>query len=719
MRLRKEDWYGNYVTLDEAARLEGIKYNTLAHKVARNTNNKFTVKIEKNEIGGKDKVWVAVSSLSPKARKAYGQLRELQAQADIPGMAPETGTEEPWYVGVSLDWYIENYPEQYYRGVERGNVVRNFLEYDGKQRTQYAADCAQERMGKDQRTLYRHAKEYLKAGAWAARKAKEDGGNYDYYQILCLCRKPKPLNRHPSFRPEVEQLIRNIWFNRDFAANRGTKTMLYEKLQEVAGLNGWEKIPSYQSVVRYINWLMEDGAQYNAWYLASHGLREYKNRRMVKGVRDTSKLQVMEIVQGDEHTFDCWVAYTHPNGKVTAIRPKLVAWMDTRSRAILGDLMCRDASSEILKDSLLKLVTTVECVPKYLYIDNGKDYTAEVMIGRKRNDRGGDRHSLIDDGECFDIEFDPVARGFYKGLGIVDDHRAMPYQPWSKGQIERFFGGVCQRFSKWMRSYTGTLTGSLTDSKVNKDIKKMLERGELLTMDEFFEKWTWWLENKYMNHVHSQLKKLGEEHATPRSLFENGDRYYKPLPPKTQLTAIYKVAKKVRVYNTGIRMFGQYYMSAELGAYIDKTVTVKYDPRDITSIWVYNSKGDQLLEVPCRELLLFAPQVPQKAVEELRKEQNRQLRRDREILEENSIPFEEKFREINDRYVGFNPATGGTELMTGGRPKPAKVVSMPEDEAYRKNKQVRRPQEETQQDSKLLEMYAKRGLAKIRAMGEN
>lgn len=57
--------------------------------------------------------------------------------------------------------------------------------------------------------------------------------------------------------------------------------------------------------------------------------------------------------------------------------------------------------------------------------------------------------------------------------------------------------------------------------------------------------------------------------------------------------------------------------------------------------------------------------------------------------------------------------------MIGGKPKTAKVVSMPDDEAYRKNKQVRRPQEEVQESSKLLEMYAKRGLAKIKAIGEN
>ena len=117
-----------YVTLDEAARLEDIKYHTLRQKVLRDTAGKFLTRTEKSEAGGKDKVLVAVSSLSPKARKAYAQLQELQAQADIPDMVPETDTEEPWYVGVSLDWYIENFPEQYYKGVERGNAVRNFLE---------------------------------------------------------------------------------------------------------------------------------------------------------------------------------------------------------------------------------------------------------------------------------------------------------------------------------------------------------------------------------------------------------------------------------------------------------------------------------------------------------------------------------------------------------------------------------------------------------------
>lgn len=116
------------------------------------------------------------------------------------------------------------------------------------------------------------------------------------------------------------------------------------------------------------------------------------------------------------------------------------------------------------------------------------------MTGRDRNDRSG-------------MDFDDTTKGFYKSIGIKDDHRALPYEPWSKGQIERFFRTVCNRFTKWFKSYTGTLTGSKTSDKVTKDIKRMCENGELLTMEEFYEEWHKWLTEVYMHTEHGGLKK--------------------------------------------------------------------------------------------------------------------------------------------------------------------------------------------------------------------
>ena len=60
-----------YVTLSEAAELEGVQYQTMARRTQRNKKN-FVTKTEKSETGGRDVVLVAVSSLSKQARNAWG-----------------------------------------------------------------------------------------------------------------------------------------------------------------------------------------------------------------------------------------------------------------------------------------------------------------------------------------------------------------------------------------------------------------------------------------------------------------------------------------------------------------------------------------------------------------------------------------------------------------------------------------------------------------------
>ena len=317
----------------------------------------------------------------------------------------------------------------------------------------------------------------------------------------------------------------------------------------------------------------------------------------------------------------------------------------------MGDVMCKDANSDILKQSLLKMIYSEPGgVPEYLYIDNGKDYTAKTMTGRDRNDRSG-------------MNFDNETMGFYKSIGIKDDHRALPYEPWSKGQIERFFRTVCNKFTRWMKSYTGTLTGSKTSDKVDKDIKRMLERGELLTLEEFYEKWHEWLTTVYMHTEHSGLKKMGETYKKPYDCFMNEDRYFKAAPPKSYATMLMMKSENVLVRNIGITKWGYEYRSDELCDYIGRKVDIKYDPDDMAVLYVFDQKGKRICEAYCQELLQIAPKVTQKALEEHLKMQKRQQKRDRERLEEARRPFEE----LNEQYVGFNETTGGIELMIGGK----------------------------------------------------
>ncbi|MDE6233438.1 MAG: Mu transposase C-terminal domain-containing protein [Lachnospiraceae bacterium] len=690
-----------YVTLNEAAELENIKYNTMVQKLKRYPE-KFNITKEQREGGGRELTMVAVSSLSKKARTAWKERQRLKEVEKTQTQDTSEMVGTPWYVDEDIDWFIEKHNDEWYKAMEIGNIVREFMEYDEKGRTEYAETFAQERLGKGKRTLYRYVKSYLEAEAWADKLHKKDGGNYEFFKVLCLCRKPKEAGTFPSFTPEVRQAIKNIWFNRQFAQNQGTKEMLYDKLTAIKDANEWDRIPSYKSVVRYINYLMEDEHMRNAWYLASRGEREYRNKIMVKGERNTKDLKVMQVVMGDEHTFDCWVAYTLPNGRVTAVKPHLAAWVDIKSRMILGDVMCKDANSDILKQSLLKLLYhDAGSVPQYIYIDNGKDYTSKGMTGYNRNDRQR-------------LEFDDTAKGFYKSIGIEDYHRSLPYYAWTKAQIERFFETVCNQFTKWFTSYTGTLTGSKTFAKVDKDIKGMLERGELFTMEEFYEKWTEWLHTVYMVKLHSGLKKQGEEFTTPKSCFENAEKYEKALPPKSYATLLMMKSERCFVRNTGIRLGGLSYRSDDLCAYINGYVDVKYDPHDMKTIYVFEN-GKQVCEAYAQELLVFASEhgVEQKALKEHLSRQKKQLKNDRKIVEEANVPF----TEINDQYVGFNEVTGGIDLMIGKKPekKAGKVISLPNDNTYRNGFRAVK-NEEPEEENEYINKKAEEALKALRAL---
>lgn len=692
---------GIYVTLNEAAELEGIKYNTIVQKLIRNPEKYIITKKQRNG-GGRELTMIAVSSLSKKARTAWKEREKLKVIAKVPEQTSGEKLKIPWYVNEDIDWFIENYRDKWYKAIELGNIVREFMDYDGRDKTEFAKTFAEERLGKNMRTLYRYVDDYMEAQAWADKLHKEDGGNYEFFKVLCLCRKPKDAGTFPSFKPEVRQAIKNIWFNKEFAQNQGTKQMLYSKLEEVQAVNGWKKIPSYQSVARYVNYLMEDEHMKNAWYLASRGEREYRNKIMVKGERCTKDLKVMEIVMGDEHTFDCWVSYTHPNGKVTAIRPTLVAWIDIRSRMVMGDVICNHANSDILKVSMLKMLyQDAGSAPQSIYVDNGKDYTSKEMTGYNRNNRKR-------------IEFDDAAKGFYKSIGIEDYHRALPYYAWTKGQVERLFGTVCNQFSKWITSYTGTLTGSRTFAKVKKDVAGMLQRGELMTMEEFFEKWSYWLRNIYMQKPHSGLKKQGEKYITPTECFENADRYEKPLPPKSYATTLMLKSERCYVRNVGIKMQGMTYMSDDLCDYIHEYVDVKYDPHDMGTVYIFQ-KERQVCEAYAQELLVFASEnsVEQKALKEHLRRQKMQIKKDKEKLVEANVSF----AELNNQYTGFNEVTGGIELMIGKKPagKSAKVVTMPEDNTYRngfRSKGTESPQEE----SDYINRKAEEALRALRAL---
>ena len=202
---RKESMAEIYLSLNEVAELEGVPYKTIQQRVNRNPEN-YQLKKEQRECGGKDLSMIALSSLSKKAVAAYKERQKLAEVPAVPGMeevAVSGESEVPWYVNEDVDYFMEQHKTEWYTAMELGNIIREFLDYDSAGRTEFAEHFAQERLGKGKRTLYRYAKSYLEASAWADKLHKQDGCNYDFFKVLCLCRKPKEAGTFPSFTPEV------------------------------------------------------------------------------------------------------------------------------------------------------------------------------------------------------------------------------------------------------------------------------------------------------------------------------------------------------------------------------------------------------------------------------------------------------------------------------------------------------------------------------------
>ena len=684
-----------FIGLKEAAEFEGVKYNTLVQRIKRNPKQ-YKTKTQPQEGGGKEQVLIAVSSLSPKGRKAWRAAQKVDGRDVVIEKRTESA---PWYVGVDLNHYTEQNKKAFYEAVELAARVQDFIDYDGPDRTAYAERYALG-LGVSLPTLYRYVENVLKASAWALKMEKEDGQNRDYFRALALCRKPREKASFPSLTDEQKALIENIWFDRRFAANLGTIEMLYEKFEEVAEGRGWESYPSIKTVARYIKHLMDKPGAESARYLAANGVREWKNKKMLKGRRDATSLKVMEYVVGDEHTFDFWVQWVAPNGKVKAVRPKLVAWMDMRSRAIVGDVACVNANGDTLKESLVKMLYSHPGgVPHILHVDNGKDYTKKELTGQSRKKRN------------IDFAFDAETVGFYQSIGIEEVGRSLPYQPWDK-PIERFFSTVCSKFSKWFESYTGTLTGSKTYAKRQKDVDGMLERGELLTMEEFFEAWTEWKETKYHTREHRGLKDAGERWTTPIEVFENAPRYEKAAPPREYVAMLLMKADTARVYNYGITKFGVTYADSELGKYIGQHVGIKWDIDDVTKLYVYDKEGRKICEAVAPELLAFGPHCSQATLEAHMKAQKQQLKNVREALEDFTTPYELRVEQGRP-----SDAVGKLDLTIKAERSP-KVIALPNDKEYRAEAAASRKAGKKTSGDEFLGKKADDALARLRAMNE-
>lgn len=675
-----------WVRLSEAAELEGEKIHAMVMRISR---GQYTSKSEPNPQGGKPMVYIAAESLSERAREKYKRRQREAMRREL--RESESAEEcEPWYYGIDSAWYVEHYREEFLQKTAMRCEIEKYL--DGKsehykETTEYTEKFAREHLDMSGKQFRRYLKRYADGRKWAAAAAEEWGGNWDMYIVFSLCTPPKK-GRGGKMSDEMKSDIENLWSREMYHKNMQSVQMLYEDAVRLWRQRGEEYIPSVQSVRRYVAVLCEKNS--NIKPLLQYGIEGFRHDVMMKRRRDVGKLKVMELVQGDAHTFDCWVRYVQPNGKETAIRPYLVAFIDTRSRCIVGWGICAQPNAEVIKQVLLHMIypkkdkdNSIQGVPRAVYIDNGKDFTAETLTGRKRTER---------------FDTDEQTKGFYKSIGIEFDKRALPYTPWTKAQIERFFGTLIQGFTKRFESYTGTLTGSKTAGKVKKDIKGMLARGELYDMDEFSAMFEGYINEIYHVKKHSGLEAQNEEKPVPIWVYQNAERYFKAAPPIEYALSLLGKSAERNVYNIGIELAGQTYIHEELGAYVGEKVLCRWREDDMSFITVFDREGRQICRAYPAEKLNPLAERDDEALEEHIHMQRRQLRRAKEEIKELQTPYAQRGLQLPEIDAGVQ-----------------KVVSLPTDKQYLRRSAERAKSQQTRKKESNREIMAQNEFIKQQA----
>ncbi|WP_027364001.1 Mu transposase C-terminal domain-containing protein [Desulfotruncus alcoholivorax] len=651
-----------WLTTSQAAQLEGISRQAAYRKASNGEWIARKQKITTGCGGGGKGYMVALSSLSATARRRfYFKNGQEPAPVELVKDKPEE-KQEP---AASSDTQVMNLAEiealvgkvQFRKMLKKAEFdakpVLEFLDATGN-KTDAALEIA-DRYGISTATLYRRVKDYKQGG------------------VAALMRQLPSLGKGKMRRSvdnDVEKFARAEWLQ----LNKPKVAHVHKKVKKFCEQNGYP-VPSRATIYRVIEDLKEN--EPDLVCLAREGEEEYMKRFAEKAVRNDPEY-VNQIWEGDHHLMDVFVAY---QGK--PVRPWLTAWLDVASRTITGvtlALQCNGrtialalrhgmlrkkisgwdgAISKPMAGALYSLgwdiaelddyagtETPICGIPEVLYIDNGKDYVAQVKKGRKSKD----------------WEYSREVRSACDILNIKAMF-ATAYSPWAKGHMERWFGTLTGQFSRYLPGYCGSDNKS---RPYGLDEKKMAERGELLELEELYALLEIYI-HIYHNTLHSSLG------MSPYEKYERLPKARQGLPEERVLDICLMDVDKAKVHESGIQRFGtvgkrRWYTHQALESYVGRQVVIRYDPNRIGELLVFDpTTGKYVCTATNRELMQWG--ASQDDIKEFLKRRARRKKQIKARLAEYKETLEDVVANRQesgpDRITGKTSDQGDVRMITG------------------------------------------------------
>lgn len=307
------------------------------------------------------------------------------------------------------------------------------------------------------------------------------------------------------------------------------------------------------------------------------GPKEFKDTHGAYVIRDYGDIKAGEWWMSDGHDLEI-ICYRgnrkKSNGQRETGSPKLIVWIDVKSRFVTGWHLSWEETTESIAMALKNGIERYG-VPDNIYTDNGKAYRGKILEGTKE------------------------LEGIYGSLGIGVSH-ALPLNAQAK-HVERWFLDFKKSLMKRFEAYKGGNIMERPEDMKGFALKKLpetayLEESEVeAIIGGFIE---------YKNHEYYNLRReagrkahrgRGMNNRTPLEVF---DAEYplkdRKLLSNEQLRLLFLYEDIRVIQQNGIEFMGNIYAKEQVYFHQKERVKIKYDPHDLSYIYVYLLTGEFL-----------------------------------------------------------------------------------------------------------------------------
>ena len=316
---------------------------------------------------------------------------------------------------------------------------------------------------------------------------------------------------------------------------------------------------------------------------ARYGRKAWEAQYMTKTVRAKPNM-VNEGWFGDHHQFDVFVL--DERGK--PVRPWLTAWYDIGSGMLVGWCISLNPNSGTITEALARAIakkpgSEVYGAPKWIYVDNGKDYRSKRFEGDEETEYWRRRDPEM----MQDMFLRLTGASVMQTLRIQTVH-AKAYHGWAK-PVERFFRTLEERYCRQLRGYCGGRPGDRPEN-FDRALRHWAERGELMSMDEFVDVFQNEILPAYHNHPHA-----GYNGEAPAARYARLPKARSEIFSWSVLDEL-RMGEAERVVTTqGVKFRGRIYWAPELLHHTGEHVVIKFSDCEMDSITVRNGRDSSFI----------------------------------------------------------------------------------------------------------------------------